>query len=490
MTADIYHFRMLKNGLKIYLVIILFSGTYPVFAQAPVFRAGAAVVNITAPLGSGIVGNFGIPPAAMHVHDELQARILLLDDGDTKLVFVVADNVGIAREVFDEAKRLIQSETGIPRDRVMMSATHTHSGVSAGKQGEKRRGWHINDPLDEYQLFISRRMADGVRIALNNAEPARIGWGKCNLPQHVFNRRWLMKEKVVNPFGDMDQVQFNPGATNPNKKEPAGLTDPEVSFLSVQSLSGRPIALLANYSLHYVGGLPKDHISADYFAVFSDRIQELLGADRQDPPFVGMMTNGTSGDVNNVNHFMQTPAKKPYEKMKEVAHDVAEEVFKVYQTQVKYSNWVRLRSAASELKLQVRKATDAQLAYARKVMAKPAEEKPVHPLEKTYAERMIQMHNEWPAEISIVMQTFGVGDLGIAAIPFEVFARSGLELKAKSPFKSAFTVSLANGSYGYLPTPDQHELGGYETWFSTNKVEKNASEKIVGELLRLFGTIK
>jgi hypothetical protein len=99
----------------------------------------------------------------------------------------------------------------------------------------------------------------------------------------------------------MDQVQMNPGVGNPDLVEPAGPTDPQVSFLSVQSTQGRPIAVLGNYSLHYVGGVPRGHISADYFAMFADRIQELLQADRQDPPFVGVMSNGTSGDVNNIN---------------------------------------------------------------------------------------------------------------------------------------------------------------------------------------------
>jgi hypothetical protein len=88
------------------------------------------------------------------------------------------------------------------------------------------------------------------------------------------------------------------------------------------------------------------------------------------------------------------------------------------------------------------------------------------------------------------MQTFGIGDLGVAAIPFEVFTEIGLEIKAKSPFKSSFTIELANGSYGYLPTPEQHQMGGYETWLGTNRVETVASRKIVTEILKLFNQVK
>ncbi len=473
--------------LIISIVSILYFDSR-LYAQNTVFRAGASTANITPPLGSGLVGNFGVPPPANYVHDELHARSLILDDGTTKLVFVVIDNVGVIREVLDEAKRLIFEEIKIPPAQILISSDHTHSASSASGMGALRGNWNAEKNLDEYQRFLVRRIADGVRVAFNNLEPARVGWGAGKVPQHVFNRRWKMKSPVTNPFGGKDQVQMNPGIGNPDLLEPAGGTDPEVSFISVQSVKGRPIGLLANYSLHYVGGVPRDHISADYFAVFADRIQELLKADRQDPPFVGIMSNGTSGDVNNINFRGPAEKHEPYAKMHIVANDVANEVLRVYQT-IQYRDWVPLRAAKSELNLKVRRPTPEMLAYAQKVLAKPETETPVHRLEKTYAERTMQL-KEWPENIDVVIQAFRIGELGVAAIPFEVFTEIGLEIKALSPIKPAFTISIANGSYGYLPSPEQHQVGGYETWLGTNKVETEASRKIVTEIVKLFNQIK
>ena len=62
----------------------------------------------------------------------------------------------------------------------------------------------------------------------------------------------------------------------------------------------------------------------------------------------------------------------------------------------------------------------------------------------------------------------------------------GLELKDRSPFDDTFTIELASGSFGYLPTPEQHRLGGYETWLGTNFVEYEASRKIVKNVLEMF----
>jgi len=474
------------------IIILLFQ--FPSFAQQAVFRAGASTANISPSLGEGIAGGWMPLPLATHIHDELHARTLVLDDGKVRLVIMVVDNVELPREVFDAAKKLITEETSIPKERMMMSSTHTHSSTWAGHEinpPEPSMSIRTNSagkypkPLDDYQRFVVRRMADGVRIALNNLEPARIGWGAGTVPQHVFNRRWKLKSPVSNPFGVSEKVQMNPGIANPNLLEPAGPTDPQVSFLSVQSLKGKPIAILANYSLHYVGGVPKGHISADYFAVFADRLQELLKANRQDTPFVGIMSNGTEGDTNNIDFRGPVAQYPPYEKMKLVANDVAQEVFRVYQN-IGYKEWVPLGAAQMELTLNVRKP-DLQLqSWAGKAIQRV---KPDHPMEKVFAERTIQM-KEWPEKIDVIIQTFKVGDLGIAGIPFEVFAETGLEIKAKSPFEKSFTIGLANGGYGYLPTPEQHQMGGYETWMSVNKVEKEASRKIVTEILKLFTQVK
>ena len=450
-----------------------------------VFKAGASTSNITPPLGVPLVGSTTVVNAT-HVHDELHARCLALDDGTTRLVFVVVDNLSVNREVFDAAKHAIYVATGVPPENMMMSATHTHSAANA-------RGLNplLHTPtLDEYQSFLARRIADGVRRAINHLEPARIGWSTGQLPQHVFNRRWILKDgkTVTNPFGDQDRAIMNPGR-RPDLLQPAGPTSPEVYVLSLQSPTGRPIALLTNYWLHYVGGVPGDHVSADYFGAFCDRIQELLGADRQQPPFVGLLANGPCADVNNTN-LLSPPEKRapPYQQIRVVAHDLAQEVLRIRQG-ITHREWVELKAAQTELALEVRHPTPAQVQRAQQALARPATISPIHARELTYARRTIDAQ-DWPAHVNVMLQAFRIGELGVAAIPFEAFTETGLEIKAKSPFKDTFTIELANGGYGYLPTPEQHALGGYETWLGTNRVETEATRKIVATLLSLLASIR
>jgi sialidase-1 len=75
-------------------------------------------------------------------------------------------------------------------------------------------------------------------------------------------------------------------------------------------------------------------------------------------------------------------------------------------------------------------------------------------------------------------------------MPCEVFCEIGLDFKAKSPLQPAFMVSLNHGYFGYLPTPRHHKLGGYETWLGTNRLEIEASDKMLAQLVEMATEIK
>ena len=445
----------------------------PAIAQQPrQFRAGAAASNITPWLG--ISSNGGMQDRVpQHVHDELHARALVLDDGQTRLALVTVDSCMVPRQILDGAKKLVHQHSGLPIENMLMSATHTHTAGTATPVFQ-------SEADAEYQLFLTRKIADSVRIALNNLEPARVGWSVGAVPQHVFNRRWRMKSGTIppNPFGGIDQVRMNPAAGSPDLVEPAGPTDPDLTVISVRALDGRPIALLANYSLHYVGA---GDFSADYFGVFADRIQQLLGADHQDRRFVGMLSNGTSGNINNIDFRQQRRADPPFARMMAVANDVAAEALRV-ASNIQHHDWVPLAVRQTEIELGVRRPTAEELDRARQIVAKaqgPAMRTP----EEIYARETVQI-SEYPPKVSLILQALKIGDLGIAAIPCEVFVEIGLEIKKKSPFATTFTTSLANGYNGYLPTPEHHRLGGYETWRARSSyLEIDASTKIVEQLL-------
>lgn len=439
------------------------------------------------------------------IHDDLYSKALILDNGETKIALIVVDNQGVPTWIINSAKQKIQEETDIPISNIMISSTHTHSGVYAGEPIEsKTHGAQLN----QYQKYLVERIVLGVKNATKNMQVAEIGWGKFEAPEHVHNRRWFVKNKVFNPFGIEEKVKTNPGFEHPeNLIEPAGPIDPEVSFFAVRSVKDEPLAVFANYSLHYVGAF-SNQFSADYFGLFGEKVGKLLGADSVKNSYIGIMSNGTSGDVSNQNFSVANPKANLYERQELVATDLANRLVVEYN-KIQFQKWVPISSISDDLSLDIRKVSPEILESEKSISQKKKnlqtqtaksagiakETKPkayvVHPDEDKYSKRIGAFERQFPSQVSVPMQAIRIGDLGIGAIPFEVFAETGLDIKSKNPFGDVyFTIGLANGHWGYLPPPNQLKHGGYETWFTVNRVEENASEIVKEKLLTMLRSLK
>lgn len=460
-------------------------------AAEKIFRAGAYAQNInpqTFPMSSN--GNMS-DKLATKITDDLHARCLVLDDGKTKLAIVVVDSCMIMRREFDEAKRMATEATGIPTDKILISATHTHTGVTAA-------GVFQSEPDPAYLPYLSAQIAKGIKAAHDSLQPAEIGFGVGQNDRQVFNRRWYLKPGTmpVNPFGTtVDQVKMNPGRANPNLVKQAGPIDPDVSIVSVRTAGGRPLALLANYSLHYVGG--REAFSADYFGEFAKRIGELLRADgagadtklegSKRPTFVGIMSNGTSGDINNVDFRKPGARQAPGEQLKIVADDVAQTALEVYK-KIEHKKWLPLAMAEREIELGVRIPSKEDLATAEAALAK-AGPGPYKAISDIYA-RETTLLAKYEPTVKVKLQAIRLGDLAITSTPCETFVEIGLALKKAHRSGPLFTIELANGYNGYLPTPEQMDLGGYETWRARSSyLERDAATKITATLVELLGEL-
>lgn len=460
-------------------------------APAPL-RAGAFAQDITplpaqlpTPINGGMKGAF-----AKTVTDPMHARSFALQSGATTLVFCIVDACMIPREICEAAKSIASRATGIPASHLLISATHSHSCATLTPVFQSNA-----DPV--YLANLPTRIAESIIRAHANLEPAEIAFGHAANPDQVFNRRWLVKpgESYGNPFDvTTDRAWMNPGYKNPKVTGPAGPVDPDVSLLAARAKSdGRPLAVLANYSLHYVGGLPA--ISADYFAAFARELTTRLNATDTrytgKPAFVGIMSNGTSGDINNVNYAAPAPPKRaPGEQITVVAQSVAATALQAY-ARLSWQASAPLATAERDLTLAVRKPTAAELTRAKNLVATTkrdangqfADRKAIYALESLALA-------DFPATVPVKLQVLRIGALTVAAIPCEVFVEIGLALKSTKPLAEHFTISLANGYNGYLPTPEHHALGGYETWRARSSyLEVAASEKVTTTLRELLATV-
>lgn len=440
-------------------------------------RAGASAADITPlKLPVSMTGGFQ-DRLAQGVHDRLHARCLVLDDGTTRIALVICDSCLITRDIYDEAKSDAAQATGIPENRILTAATHTHTAPTAVPLAQC-------NPDPDYVRHLTRQITQSMIAANKRLQPVEIGWGVTPLPDEVSNRRWFVKEEALqpSPFGRTDdRVRTNPPRGNDVLIKPAGPVDPDISFLSLRDTDQKPVALLANYGLHYVGGIPGNQLSADYFGEFARQISDRLQAEES---FVGIMSNGASGDVNNYNFLKPRPRSEPFVRVQEVAGTVADHV-KAAHDEVRFTNEATIRMTEQELKLNIRQPDAAELTRAHKMLAEAADPQRLTTHE-VYARESVRLSEAKPS-VTIKLQTITLGDLAIVAVPCEVFAEIGLEIKQKSPFKTTFVIALANGYNGYLPSPKQHALGGYETWRSGwSYLETEGSTKITNRVLEML----
>ena len=464
---------------------------------AKVFRAGAAAIDITPQKLPVIVNGGFLEGKAAAVTDALYARCLVLDDGTVRIAIAVVDSCVIPRPILDETKALARKATGIPVGRMLISATHCHSAPSVcGALG--------SGVEEEYARWLPGRIAEGIARAQKNLAPARIGWAVGKDPKNVFCRRFLMKPGTAptDPFSGTanDQAQMNPGYQNPSAIRRTGPVDDDVSVLSVQTPAGRPIALVGNYSTHYAGAPP---LSADYFGVFCRRIGELVGAGNgaaegkwgqapgktgdsplfPRPAFVGIMSNGTSGDANCCD-FVNPPRK--FDRFT-VGEDVAQAAFEAYR-RIQYFDWVPLAMEEKLLTLGVRMPSAEEVARAKEHLAKVPGGK-LRNVTDVYARETVLL-SDMPATRELKLQAIRIGPLGIAAMPNEVFGSTGLAIKRDSPLRPTINIELANGYFGYLPPPDQFPLGGYTTWRARSScLEVEAEPKVRAAELELLNRV-
>lgn len=434
--------------LRPLLLVVLCLSTLPVLSAT--FQAGVATVDISPKTFPRIIAGGFLEGRGEKNADALKVRSFVLNDGKIKIAFAIVDTCMMEQSLIDEAKALASTRCGIPVERMMVSATHTHSAPAAmGCLGTRKDV--------EYAKFLTPKIAEAIVAADAALQPARIGWGSFNDWEHTHNRRWirLPGKEVVDPFGNATgRANMHPGYLSKDVVGPSGPVDPQLSVIALQTADGKPLGVLANYSQHYFGGGP---VSADYYGHFCRHLAAKMDQKGDgNGPFVCAMSQGTSGDQM----WMDYGAEKKNINIDSYAEAVAESAMKALKT-VRYVDHAPLGMIEKTLELNYRVPDEKRLAWARPIAAKIENDLPKNK-EEVYAREALILHERQKTRVKL--QAIRIGDLSIATLPNEVYAITGLKLREASPLGTHFNVELANGAEGYIPPWEQHKLGGYTTW--------------------------
>jgi hypothetical protein len=442
-------------------------------AAKTAFHAGAAMVDVSPRQFPVIVNGMVEERSATMAHDALMSRAIVMDDGDERIAIVVVDSLMLTRAMLDDVKEQAQQLTGIPVNRMLISATHTHSAPSAMPCLGSRV-----DP--EYAQFLPGQIVRSIVQANEKRMPAKVGWKVVANELHNHCRRWIFRSDrmtMADPFGQHNvRAHMHPGYQSPNHIGPSGPVDTDLTVFSVQTIDDKPLAVLANYAMHYYGS---PLVSGDICGHFGIQFTQRIGAANQHPGFVGILSQGTSGDSMWMD-YSQPARPTDLDAYTQAIVDIA---FQAYDS-IHYRSDITLAMAEETLKLNRRIPDEARLKWAQDMVASVADRLP-RGWSEVYAFEQLRLHEDPTAELKL--QAIRIGDFGITAIPDEVYGITGIKLKNRSPLAATMNIELANGAEGYIPPPEQHTLGGYTTWPArTAGLEVQAEPQIVETLTRLL----
>jgi hypothetical protein len=450
------------------LVVLLTASS----SLAADLRVGAATVVITPAVGTPMAGYY-TARAADGVHDDLKAKVLVLESGGTKAAMISCDLITMPRSVVLETRKRIESlNLNLPGSAVMISATHTHTGpvLPLGSSRDPSEG----DPaekVNQYAHSLPDLLASAVKEADSKLTLVKLSLAHGHEDHLSFNRRYFMKDGTVG---------WNPGKLNPNIVKPAGPIDPDVPVALFQTPEGKPIATYVNFAMHLdtVGGL---QISADYPATIADLLARVRG-----PDMVTVFTTGTCGDINHVDTSTKDPQKGPDEAAR-IGTILAGEVLKTYARLAPIdAGPIRVKSELVSLDLADISGQD--LGEARRMAVNFGKGAPTF-LQRVNAYKVIDVASRAGKPLEVEIQVIALGDdVAWVSLPGEIFVELGLAIKAASPFKHTILAELANGSIGYIPTRRAFAEGNYEP--VSARCAPGSGEKLVDVALKLLNEAK
>ena len=437
-------------------------------------NVGLAEIDVTPPLGIAMTGHWNVRYADQ-VRAPLFARAMVIaNEQDPPICLITVDVLSVQRGTVLRCRKAIEQATGIPAERIAISATHTHYGPLVA------RIWTRDLlPDGDYLAQFEAGIVEAATAAWNARQPAQIAIGWAFEGRLSFNRRFMMRsgEVVMHPPVGSTDILYQ-----------GGKTDPEVGVSSVRDADGKPLGWWTNFACHATVSDRSTAISADYPGELSAEMKR-----RHGDGVVTLFGNGCCGNLCQIDVYDPDRPRNGDPILRALGEGIANAVDRAEQT-AEFVDELRLDARAVETQIPLRHV-DREVEQAARALLEDEEYDESDALasrEHTYARMIVELVEEkrerplTPAEI----QAFRIGAVGLVMLPGEVFVEHGLAIKLQSPAARTFVVELANGIVGYIPTREAFGGGGYEQRLGNNsKLSPGAGEIMSESALALLDSM-
>jgi len=412
---------------------------------------------ITPPMGTQMAGFLG-ERKAEGVHDDLYAKALYLEFAEHQKFFLIAlDTLAIPLDFSQAVATQLESRTGIPKDHILIAATHTHSGPE-GLQSRKLMTpdgkvlavGNINSTLFEYTV---EQTVNSALESIKTVRSAKLLFGECPFTQRVFgNRRELSKEELP----------------------------PAFKMLILQGEDGNK-ALLYNFGCHPTVLHEQNHlISAD----FPGKVASLLTEQVSNLKFA-MFFNGAAGDVST--RFYRQ--KSDFDEIERIANVVQESLLRCTPNTEEIDldpNNFQVITIPVQLKIKEMPPMGVLRNMLRQAqeelqLARVRGEQNLRPWESKVEgiESLIRTSAAVNGAqlIQTTLHILDFGEVSFVGVPGELFSTLGNQIEEALKPKKVFVVGYASDYIGYIPDMSAYDEGGYETL--STLLQRGEGERIV-----------
>src|SRR5579883_701399 len=407
--------------MRLYFTALFIGCVLPTIAPASpsdTYNIGVARIDITPTYPIRLSG-FGFRRTESDgVIQRIWAKALAIDDG-TPAVVITVDNLGIPARVVEEVATRLQKKTKLPRERLAITATHTHTAPMLAGVAPTLFGMPIpkehQEHIDRYTADLTDKLEKVALAALADRKPARLSWG-------------------------IGKVGFAI-----NRRTKGGPVDHDLPILVVRDLKGKVQAVYVSYACHCVT-LSNNKISGDWAGFAQELIQDDF------PGAIALVSGGCGADSNPnsgvTGDKVEIASRQGAEIAREVKHLVngylTPMTGKITTAVLRFE--LPFADPPSREQWEAKaKRTDAIGNHARVNLARLDRKEPLR------------------TKIDYSVQSWRFGDtLAMVFLPGEVVVDYSLRLKRELDGLRVWINAYANDAPCYIPSERILKEGGYE----------------------------
>lgn len=432
------------------------------------FQVGYGKANITPTFGVPIAGygNTHLRISERAIQQLWSCCVAIRDEEGNTLLLISQDTVNTAWA--EDVRQHTHQATGIPKDHIILAATHTHCGPDQESTLESIQRWKP-DYLNQVTISAEAALAD--------LAEASIFIGQTKTENLSFVRHYLMSDGSYagDNFGD-----FKNNTIVAHARE----VDPQLQLIRFdRSAAGKRNVLMANWQCHpmlHARMIGKD-LSSDYIGTTRDYIETRLSD-------LFVFFQGAAGDHSSRSKIQEEVRTKDCTEFGEILGkyilDAVQNMTKVETAPIQLMQTQLEARINHDMEDKLEQAQEVETLYRKtdrdtgNVLAWQ------YGFSSVYHTNAVLRRSKYGATRVMELTAIRIGELAFVTAPGEVFGSYGIQIKEASPYASTFVLTLCNGHNGYIPNEHAHDYGCYES-HSGNFTRQTGSEMVQAYLSML-----